>query len=118
MDTAEEIIANLPLTEVSYFILLSLNHGPRHGYLIMKDVRGMSQDRVVLSTGTLYGALKRMLEAGWVDRMDGGEEEVNSGRVRKEYQISHLGLRLLNAEIQRLEALLIAARLRPVKGSL
>ena len=53
-----DISANLPLTEATYFILLSLALGPRHGYLIMKDVRSLSRGRVTLSTGTLYGALK------------------------------------------------------------
>jgi len=106
----DETSSNLPLTEVTYFILLSLALGPRHGYLIMKDVRNLSHGRVVLSTGTLYGALKRMLETGWVERVD--NEENYSGRVRKEYLITEQGRRVLNAEIQRLEALVVAARLR------
>jgi DNA-binding PadR family transcriptional regulator len=114
MNTAQEISTNLPLTEVTYFILLSLDLGPRHGYLIMKDVRGLSQERVVLSTGTLYGALKRMLEFGWVQRID-SDEACNSGRVRKAYRITEIGQHLLNAEIQRLETLVIAARLRPAR---
>lgn len=109
--TTDDISSNLPLTEVTYFILLSLAHEPRHGYMIMKDVRSLSHGRVVLSTGTLYGALKRMLEAGWVRRVD---EENHSGRMRKDYQLTEYGRHLLNAEIQRLETLVVAARLRPV----
>jgi DNA-binding PadR family transcriptional regulator len=114
MDITQDHSANLPLTEVTYFILLSLDMGPRHGYLIMKDVRGLSQDRVSLSTGTLYGALKRMLESGWVKRMDSAGEN-NSGRIRKAYRITEMGQHLLNAEVQRLETLVGAARLRPVR---
>ena len=55
---------NTPLTEATYFIMLSLSREPRHGYAIMKDVQSLSEDRVILSTGTLYGALKRLLKQG------------------------------------------------------
>jgi DNA-binding PadR family transcriptional regulator len=109
----QELDSNLPLTEVTYFILLSLAHGPRHGYSIMKDVRGLSQERVALSTGTLYGALKRLLETGWVERIDA--EPPASGRIRKAYRLTGLGGRLLNAEVQRLEGLLLAARRQPAR---
>jgi DNA-binding PadR family transcriptional regulator len=111
MNTDQEITSCLPLTEVTYFILLSLDLGPRHGYSIMKDVRGMSRERVVLSTGTLYGALKRMLELGWVQRIEGAEN-ASTGRIRKSYRITYLGQDLLNAEVRRLENLVGAARLR------
>ena len=53
-----------PLTEPTYFILLSLSPKPKHGYAIMKDVKELSKSRVILSTGTLYGALKRLLDQG------------------------------------------------------
>ena len=115
MDKPSEIESSLPLTEVTYFILLSLAPGPRHGYAIMKDVRTLSKDRVSLSTGTLYGALKRLLEQGWISRIE--EQPLpRSGRVRKAYILTNLGQRLLHAEVQRLEALVTAARLRPAKG--
>jgi len=56
----------LPLTEATFFILLSLAPGAKHGYAILKEVPLLSQQRVTLSTGTLYGALKRLLTAGWI----------------------------------------------------
>ena len=49
----------LPLSEPVLFVLLSLAEQPRHGYSIIKDVERISEGRVVLSTGTLYGALQR-----------------------------------------------------------
>ena len=52
----------LPLTEPVLLILLSLAGEPRHGYSILKDVEQMSDGRVCLSTGTLYGALRRLLD--------------------------------------------------------
>lgn len=95
----------LPLTEATYYILLSLAQGARHGYAIMKDVRALSHERVVLSTGTLYGALKRLLEMEWILRVDEPEADGN-GRERKLYNLTRLGRRVLEAEVARLDALL------------
>lgn len=100
----------LPLTEATFFILLSLAPAPQHGYAIMKDVETLSGGRVTFSTGTLYGALKRLLEQGWIERVDSSERE--SGRPRKDYRLTDLGQRILNAEAARLESLAEAARLR------
>ncbi len=70
MENDQEIHSNLPLTETTYFILLSLAPGPRHGYSIMKDVLQLSSGRVELSTGTLYSALKRLLDQNWIQRTE------------------------------------------------
>ncbi len=102
---------SLPLTEATFYILLSLAPGPKHGYAIMKDVAALSGGRTTLSTGTLYGALARLLERGWVVRLDDdGDEE--SGRGRKAYELTALGRRLLTAEAARMEALVTTANLR------
>ena len=53
-----------PLREPTLFILLALSKERKHGYAILKDVEVLSEGRVVLSTGTLYGALARLLEQG------------------------------------------------------
>jgi DNA-binding PadR family transcriptional regulator len=105
-----EILAKIPLTETTYFILLSLAPGPRHGYAIMKDVRSLSHGRVALSTGTLYSALKRLLDDGWIDRAEGPGGPTD-GRGRKDYRLTLLGQRILEAEVQRLQGLVSAARL-------
>ena len=106
----------LPLTEVTYFILLSISPGRKHGYAIMKDVRHLSQGRVVLSTGTLYGAIRRLLENGWIERTD--DPEPNNGRrQRKVYALTDLGSRVLDAELRRLNTLIAAAQMRSVGES-
>jgi DNA-binding PadR family transcriptional regulator len=97
-----------PITETTYFILLSLAQGPSHGYAIMKDVRQLSLERVVLSTGTLYGALKRLLELRWIERSDDPAAGEN-GRERKLYRLTNLGQAALDDEIERLNVLLAAA---------
>ena len=103
-----EVQNSQPITETTYFILLSLAPGPGHGYAIMKDVQKLSQGRVLLSTGTLYGALKRLLEQGWIERVDDPSAAEN-GRERKAYRLTQLGQTALDGEIERLHALVTAA---------
>lgn len=117
MDTSAEIQSTLPLTEVTYFILISLAPGSKHGYAIMKDVRSLSKNRVSLSTGTLYGALKRLLELGWI--LPTGDPATNpTGRIRKAYRLTSLGHQILEAEVGRLDTLVAAARARTLKESM
>ena len=104
----------IPLTETTYFILLSLAPQPKHGYGIMKDVQTLSEERIVLSTGTLYGALKRLLDLGWIVRLDDDHPKGNA-RDRKVYKLSQHGRRVLKDEIARLNKLLTAANQRVVK---
>ena len=100
-----------PLTEATLAILLSLVPDPKHGYAILKAVPELSDNRVVLTTGTLYGALKRLLEQGWIARLDDSPLASN-GRQQKVYTLTPLGRRCLDAELQRLQAVLAAAHRR------
>ena len=106
-----DVESQVPLTEATFFIMLSLAPGPKHGYAIMKDVEALSEGRVLLSTGTLYGALKRLLEDGWIGRADDAESS-NAGRPRKVYTLTRLGRRVLDAEVERLRGLIAVAQLR------
>ncbi len=110
-----DLQADLPLTEATFFILLSLSPGRKHGYAILKDVQALSHNRVILSTGTLYGSLKRLLEQGWIIRVEDPSAPEN-GRERKAYALTDLGRRVLNAETVRLQSLVQAAQRRAVKG--
>jgi DNA-binding PadR family transcriptional regulator len=98
----------LPLTEATFFILLSLAPGAKHGYAILKDVPELSANQVSLSTGTLYGALKRLLEAGWIERLEEPGPQATT-RTPRIYQLTDLGRRVLSAETARLRRLLQAA---------
>ncbi len=99
---------SLPLTESVLLILLSLAEQPRHGYAILQDVQEMSGGRVTLSTGTLYGALRRLLDDGWIERF---HEEDNS-RGRQAYRLTLGGRRNLQHEVSRLKQLTRVASLR------
>jgi DNA-binding PadR family transcriptional regulator len=104
-----DIEQNAPLGEATFFILLSLMPAPKHGYSIMKEVESLSKGRLQLSTGTLYGALKRMLEQAWIERYEAADNNDN-GRIRKTYRLTELGQRMLDAEIARMDALVVTAR--------
>lgn len=113
----DSLDALLPLREPTFFILLSLAPGAqeaesKHGYAILKQVEALSRGKVRLSTGTLYEALARLLDQGLVERLDEPEVDgsgAHPGKPRKAYRLTRMGRRALDAERQRLQALLDAA---------
>ncbi len=90
----------LALTESTYYILLAL-FSPQHGYGIMQQVEALSNGRVRLAAGTLYGALNALCDKGWIVQLP-----VEDGSRRKEYRLTLKGLDVLKAEIARLRELL------------
>ena len=101
-------MGTFPLTEPVFLVLLSLAEQPRHGYSILKDVESMSRGRVLLSTGTLYGALQRLLAEGWIERI----QEDDAPRDRRTYRLTARGRRNLQIEIDRMRHLTKVAALR------
>ncbi|MFD4765027.1 PadR family transcriptional regulator [Streptomyces niveus] len=89
------------LQEPTLLVLTALADAPRHGYAIAQEVKSLSGDRVVLRTGTLYGALDRLLKDGLIDVH---REEVVDGRARKVYALAPLGRERLAAEAERMAA--------------
>lgn len=87
------------LTEAVYYILLSLIE-PCHGYGIMQHVEKLSNGRVRLAAGTLYGAINSLLEKNWVKALS----NLSDSR-KKDYQITDLGKKVLLVEINRLKEL-------------
>lgn len=106
----------LPLSEATFLILVSLGSGPKHGYAIMKEVEELSQGRVLLSTGTLYGAIKRLLAEGWISRLE-LQEDAEDGRERKTYVLTSRGRSVLQGETQRLRELVEIAMRKVSQGA-
>jgi DNA-binding PadR family transcriptional regulator len=100
-----------PLSEPVLLVLLSLAEQARHGYAILKDVEHMSGGRVRLSTGTLYGALRRLLEEDWIERV----EEEKTARDRRAYRLTLRGRRNLQLEIERMRHLTKLATARTAR---
>ncbi len=103
---------NLPLTPAVFHILLALSSGERHGYGIMKQVEADSQGKVNMGAGTLYGSLKRMLDAGLVKESDKRVDPELDDERRIYYQITDVGTKALAAELERYKHLVTLARKR------
>jgi DNA-binding PadR family transcriptional regulator len=91
----------LPLTPAVFHILLALTDGERHGYAIMQEVAVSTNHQINMGPGTLYGTLKRLLEAGLIeesDRRPGAEED---DERRRYYCLTGVGQRVVEAEAAR-----------------
>lgn len=97
---------DMPLTEAFFYILLALRR-PNHGYGVIQEVEQLTDGRVVLGPGTLYGALQTMQKRAWI-RIYSQDTE---SRKKKEYVITELGRQAFEAERSRLEELLNNAKL-------
>ncbi len=93
-----KIFKQSPLTEATYYILVALTE-PLHGYGIMKKVGDMSNGRVRLAAGTLYGAINALLSNKFIKSMG----EVGESKKRKLYMRTDIGSDLIKFEIKRLE---------------
>src|SRR5205823_8388204 len=102
------------LTEPVFLILTSLADQPRHGYALMQDIQQMSSHRVMLSTGTLYGALRRLLQDGLIERF----QQKDTSRDKQAYKLTLEGRRQLQLEIGRMKQLMriAASRMKDVEA--
>ena len=97
---------NTPLTEALFYILLAVRK-PNHGYGIIQEVEELTDGRVTLGAGTLYGAIQSLEKRGWI-RMYSMDTE---SRKKKEYLITESGKSAFAKEKKRLEELLHNAEL-------
>jgi DNA-binding PadR family transcriptional regulator len=105
------------MTTAAFHILLSLADEDRHGYAIMREVELRSGAKIKLGPGTLYGALQRMLEDGWIEETDAPGDEDHERR--RYYRLSKNGRKMLKAEAARLEEWVRIAqqkRILPARG--
>jgi|WetSurMetagenome_2_1015567.scaffolds.fasta_scaffold738317_1 PadR family transcriptional regulator, regulatory protein PadR len=112
--------SRLTLREPTFFILLSLAQGQKHGYAILKDVETLSAGKLHLSTGTLYEALTRLLDQDLIARINtenrvekgAPEKSANPGLPRKAYILTEAGWKALKAETEHMQSLIMLAHLR------
>ncbi|GAA2562584.1 PadR family transcriptional regulator [Winogradskya consettensis] len=98
-----------PLREPTFLILTALVDEPMHGYGLIAEVDRLSEGRVALRPGTLYGALDRLTDDGLVAR---DREEVVDGRLRRYYRLTPGGEGALRAETERMRRHVETATLR------
>lgn len=87
----------IPLTEATYYILLSMIE-PIHGYRLMQNVEEMTSGKVKLGPGTLYGATSKLVKDGLI------EQVVTEDERRKSYKLTSLGRQILKLEYERLKS--------------
>jgi DNA-binding PadR family transcriptional regulator len=97
----------LPLTPAMFHVLVALADGATHGYAIMKDVEELTGGAVRLSTGTLYGIIKRLLADGLIRASAVGAKD---DERRRSYELTAFGRDVARAEAARLEHTLALAR--------
>ena len=102
----------LPLPVAQLHILLALATGDKHGYAIMQEVETLTEGAVTMGPGTLYGAVKKMVSAALIEESDERPDPELDDQRRRYYRLTTLGGRVLDAEINRMEQLARAARIR------
>ncbi len=115
--SAQDIERFLPLRPIEFQILLSLAGGERHGYGILRDAADRTGDAVRWGIGTLYRALRRLVEAELIAGTERRPLAEDDDERRNYYGITALGQRVIRAEAERLDALVRAARDSGVLGT-
>ena len=103
------------MTGQAFFVLTALADGPLHGYGIVGEVEELSQGRVKLKIGSLYGVLDRLTAEGLIEP---DREEAHDGRLRRYYRLTRDGRGVLaeEAELRAATARVVRARLRLAGG--
>lgn len=107
--------AFIPLTHLSYHVLLAFAGGPLHGYGVLKEIELRTDGEIELQTGTLYTAIRRLQDEGLLS----GARETPSGADsrRRYYELSALGRSVLELESERLLRLVAVAQEKHVLGA-
>ena len=102
----------LPLPVAQLHIMLALADGDKHGYAIMSEVEVLTEGSVTMGPGTLYGTVKRMLNAGLIEETAERPDPELDDERRRYYRLTALGVRVLDAEVARMAQLAHIADVR------
>ncbi len=100
----------LPLSDLSFHILLALGAGASHGYAIGKEIEHRSDGRLSPATGSLYQALRRLHRDGLIGEVSRPRHIAVDDARRQYFRLTPFGRRVFGLEARRLDALLSAAR--------
>lgn len=96
-----------PLTESYFYILLCLYKENLHGYAIMQKAKEISEGKVVIGAGTMYGATSNMIKKAWIEEI---QEEAKDERGKRAYKLTEVGKQVFEQELARLENLVTTAK--------
>ena len=104
----------LPLSAATFFVLFALADGEKHGYLIMQEVKVLSDSKVQMGPATLYTTIQKLAEQSFIE-----EVENDSQDRRRNYRLTRTGKQLLDAEFSRQNQVLRLAKAKrvfPLRG--
>jgi DNA-binding PadR family transcriptional regulator len=107
----------LPLTPAVFHILLALAGGEKHGYGIMQEVATLTDDKMRVGPGTLYGSIKRLLAGGLIEETNERPDPQMDDERRRYYRLTGFGRQVVTAEAERLFHLVRQAQLRKLLGA-
>jgi len=100
----------LPLPEATFYILIALGSGDRHGYAILQEVEAATGGKLRMGAGTLYRSLQRMLEQGLIEETTERPAPEEDDERRRYYRITALGREAALAEARRLAGMVRLAQ--------
>ena len=108
--------SHLPLTPAVFHVLLALADGERHGYAIMQEVNESTDGQIKMGPGTLYGTVKRLIEAELIEESDDRPDATLDDERRRYYRLTGVGAKVVRAEAQRYAAIVAHARGKKLIG--
>jgi DNA-binding PadR family transcriptional regulator len=112
----EDIRSLLPLTPTVFHMLLALADGEKHGYGIMQAVEEETQGQMQIRTGSLYGSIRRMIEAGLIEETNERPDPALDDERRRYYGLTDFGRRVLTAEAARIARAMAVIRGKHILG--
>ena len=106
--------AMLPLSPAVFFVLFALADGDKHGYLIMQEVKVLSDGKLQMGPATLYTTIQKLADQSFIE-----EVENDSRGRRRNYRLTRAGKQLFNAELSRQNEVLLLAKAKklfPLRG--
>ena len=108
--------SQLPLTPAVFHILLALAGGERHGYAIMQEVAASTDGQIKMGPGTLYGTVKRLLDARLIAESDERPDPPLDNERRRYYRLTGVGEQVVRAEARRYADIVAIARGKKLIG--
>lgn len=97
------------ISPAALYVLLALGDGDRHGYAIIKEIKALTRDAVVILPGTLYRIVKQLVDDGWIAEVEDADTE---DERRRYYRLTARGRKAAQTEVARMAMIVSLARTR------